>query len=235
MANARRAFTRASLAVGVGAGVALALAAPASAVSFASVGTTVSPSPSPSSYEPPEVPSLTAEIFEPVCDGDVPYLQYRVVPTGATSDTLTITWINPSGDDVVYTDLPLEGRVLWPGAVVDEDGNPLDWPGWRLEDGEWVEGDEFDWVRPSVDVRMEVNPEVTLTAAYPPSSPSCATNPPGTPEPGPSGSASGGSPGTSATSGLAVTGAGVTTVAAVALGLVAAGGVALGIARRRKA
>jgi hypothetical protein len=230
MATARRTFTRATLAAGVGAGVALALAAPASAAAFSSLGAVVSPtptpsaSPSPSEYEPPEVPSLTAEIFAPVCDGDVPYLEYRVVATGTTSTTVTITWINPSGDDVVYSDLPLEGRVLWPGAVVDEDGNPLDWPGWRFEDGEWVEGDEFDWVRPTVDVHMEVNPELTLTAGYPPSSPNCATNPPGDPEPDPSDPPA-----------LAVTGSDVAAIGAVAIGLLAAGGVALGVARRRKA
>lgn len=214
MASARRAFIRATLAVGVGAGVALALAAPASAD-----GSDV--------YEPPEVPTLTAEIFEPLCDGDVPYLQYRVVATGTTNDTVTITWINPGGDDVVYADLPLEGRVLWPGAVVDADGNPLDWPGWRFENGEWVEGDEFDWVRPTVDVHLEVNPEITLTAGYPPSSPNCATNPPGTPPSDPS------APPSTPPS-LAVTGSDVAPIGAVALGLLAAGGVALGIARRRR-
>jgi len=231
MVTARRAFTRATLAVSVGAGVALALAAPVSATTSTSVSTDVSPSPSPSDYQPPEVPTLTAEIFQPVCDGNVPYLQYSVVATGTTSNTVTITWINPTGDDVVYADLPLSGRVLWPGAKVDANGNPLDWPGWRFENGEWVEGDEFDWVRPSVDVRMEVNPELTLAADYPPSSPNCAGNPPGSPEPGPSPSSD--VPGTP--EGLAVTGSDVGTIAAVGLGLLAVGGVAVGVARRRKA
>ena len=126
MVTARRAFTRATLAVSVGAGVALALAAPVSATTSTSVSTDVSPSPSPSDYQPPEVPTLTAEIFQPVCDGNVPYLQYSVVATGTTSNTVTITWINPTGDDVVYADLPLSGRVLWPGAKVDANGNPLE-------------------------------------------------------------------------------------------------------------
>ena len=44
--------------------------------------------------------------------------------------------------------------------------------------GVWVEGDEFDWVRPSVEVLISVNPETTLTVAYPPSTPTCDPNPP---------------------------------------------------------
>ena len=137
-----------------------------------------------------EVPGCFAEpafgvvINEPICDGDVPYLAYNVTITGGTgSETLTITFVNPDGDDFVYTGLALgEGRVLWPGAEVDGDGNPIDWPGWtQLPDGTWVEGDEFDWVRPSVTVIFAVNPEATFEVDYPPSSPDCDANPPDTP------------------------------------------------------
>ncbi|MCZ2265044.1 peptidase, partial [Isoptericola sp. QY 916] len=175
MAHAR---TAAGAAVGLVLSGAIAVAAAAPALA----DTMPSPSSSPSStdYPPPEVPTLTAQIFQPECDGDVPYLRYAVTATGTENTTVTITWLNPGGDDVVQADLPMSGRVLWPGAVVDASGAPLDWPGWRLENGVWVEGDEFDWVRPSVDVKLEVNPELTMTAAYPPSSPNCATNPPGT-------------------------------------------------------
>lgn len=192
MVTARRATVHALRAIGTTAAAALGALAMAAVGSGAAVAAPaadvparVSPSPSasPSTYVPLDEPTLVTEIFEPICDGDVPYLRYRVVATGIDVDTVTITWINPTGDDVVQADLPLDGRVLWPGAVVAADGSPLDWPGWRLEDGEWVVGDEFDWVRPSVDVRFEANPELTKTAAYPPSSPSCATNPPGSPEP----------------------------------------------------
>ena len=115
-----------------------------------------------------------------MCDGDVPYLDYEVDVVGTESDTLTITFLHPTdpSKNVVYADLPFSGRVLWPGAVVDAEGMPVDWPGWRFEDGIWVEGDEFDWVRPSVEVRFEVNPEATVTVDYPPSSPLCDANPP---------------------------------------------------------
>ncbi len=98
---------------------------------------------------------------------------------GSPNTTVTITFLNPSGANVVYADQPLSGTVNWPGAVAGPDGRGVDWPGWRqLADGSWVEGDEFDWVRPNVQVLFQVNPEATVTVGYPPSSPVCATNPP---------------------------------------------------------
>ncbi|MFE5341993.1 LPXTG cell wall anchor domain-containing protein [Isoptericola sp. NPDC056578] len=245
MAHARTAV-RAAAGLALSGAIAVA-AAPALAA------TVPSPSSSPSStdYPPPEEPTLTAQIFQPECDGDVPYLRYAVTATGTENDTVTITWLNPSGDDVVQAGLPMSGRVLWPGAVVDSSGAPLDWPGWRLENGVWVEGDEFDWVRPSVDVKLEVNPELTMTAAYPPSSPSCATNPPGTVPPDEPGEPGDPTPGTTvpaavpadgappaaappASGFLPQTGAGVAGLVAAAAALVAAGGLAVGLARRRR-
>ncbi len=183
--------TAAALLLALGLGVTPASAEPSpepsgtpSSSPSATADPEVTPSPSPTEeYPVDKPPSIDVTVLKPVCDGDVPYLQYSVVPTGTPNDTVTITWQNPSGDDVVLADLPLTGRVLWPGAEVDADGNPADWPGWRLEGGEWVVGDEFDWVRPSVDVLFQVNPEATKTVGYPPSTPSCSTNPPGTPEP----------------------------------------------------
>ena len=131
------------------------------------------------SYEQPPC-ELKITVHEPICDNDVPKLAYTAVPLGTPATTVTITWINPTGPDVVYAGLPLSGVVLWPGAVQDSNGKGIDWPGWhQASDGTWVEGDEFDWVRPSVDVKFEVNPEATITEAYPPSSPTCLTNPPG--------------------------------------------------------
>ncbi|MFE6971290.1 LPXTG cell wall anchor domain-containing protein [Isoptericola sp. NPDC057653] len=207
----------------------------------AAAATDPSPSPATTEYAPPEVPTLTAQIFQPECDGDVPYLRYAVTATGTPNTTVTITWLNPGGDDVVQADLPLSGRVLWPGAVVDSAGKPLDWPGWRLEDGVWVQGDEFDWVRPSVDVKMQVNPELTMTASYPPSSPSCAVDPPGaTPTPTPGSTVPGAVPPEAAppagpsSSFLPQTGAGVAGLVAAAAALVAAGSVAVVAARRRR-
>jgi hypothetical protein len=129
-------------------------------------------------YGAPLPCQLNVTVAQPVCDGDVPYLKYAVEAVGSPNTTVTITWVNPSGADVVYANQPLSGRVLWPGAVVDSAGKPVDWPGWhKTADGAWVQGDEFDWVRPSVQVHFKVNPEATVAVAYPASSPQCSVNP----------------------------------------------------------
>lgn len=165
--------------------VALAGALPSSAADEApSQDATISPygclSPL-DSYGAPQVCQLAVHTLSPVCDKDVPYLAYNIQAVGSPNTTVTITWLNPSGPNVVYAGQPLSGKVLWPGAKVGPDGKGADWPGWRqLPDGSWVQGDEFDWVRPSVKVLFQVNPEATVTVAYPPSSPSCLTNPPDT-------------------------------------------------------
>ena len=123
-------------------------------------------------------PGINLAVLSPICDNDVPYLQYTIAAVGFVPTTVTITWVNPTGPDVVYTNQALSGRVLWAGAVADSAGNPLDWPGWRFENGVWVEGDEFDWVRPRVTVQFDVNPTQVVTVGYPPSTPSCDANPP---------------------------------------------------------
>ena len=142
------------------------------------VTTTTSSPPPPPPAPTTTAPGLTVNFLTPICDGDVPYLSYSAA-FGAATRVARITFVNPSGPDFTYTDLPLAGRVLWPGAVVGADGEPLDWPGWtELPDGTWVEGDEWDWVRPSVTVELEINPVATASIGYPPSTPQCATNPP---------------------------------------------------------
>ncbi|KQY42829.1 hypothetical protein [Cellulomonas sp. Root137] len=129
-------------------------------------------------YGAPRACQLNVLVKAPVCDNDVPKLNYALEVIGSPSTTTTITFVNPSGPDVIYADQPLSGTVNWPGAVAGPDGRGIDWPGWtQLSDGSWVEGDEFDWVRPSVQVLFQVNPEATVTVAYPPSTPTCNTDP----------------------------------------------------------
>ena len=191
----------------------------------AGVAATPTPSPTPvygcldstDDYGPPEPCELQVEVLQPFCNNDVPYLRYAVKPVGTPNTTVTITWINPNGADFVQADLPLSGSVLWPGAEVDSDGNPVDWPGWtQLPDGSWVVGDQWDWVRPSVDVKFKVNPEMTVNVAYPPSSPNCTTDPPGE-EPPPELSATG----SNATVPLLVGGAGLVALGVLLVTLVA--------------
>lgn len=108
-----------------------------------------------------------------VCRGDVPWLDYTLIPEGTPNTTATVTWINPGGADVVQSGLPLSGTLLWPGAVV-ANGKAVDWPGWSLVNGQWVEGDEYDWVRPTVQVLFQVNPETQIAVSYPEATAPCA-------------------------------------------------------------
>ncbi|WP_456846106.1 peptidase [Cellulomonas sp. P5_C6] len=207
----------------------------------------VDPSPAPSpvvygclqpqdAYGVPQVCQLSVHTLTPVCDKDVPKLRYDINAQGTPNTKVTITWINPTGGpNVVYADQPLSGTVLWPGAVEGPDGHGIDWPGWRqLPDGTWVEGDEFDWVRPNVNVLFQVNPEATVTVAYPPSSPTCLTNPPDeeevladNPEPASNSEAAVLSSTGSDAGPLVIAGAGLIVVGALVVALVA-------IARRRR-
>lgn len=114
------------------------------------------------------------------CVGGAPVLDYEVRPEGTDLTSLSITWEAPGGGSVVYSGLPLTGRVLWPGTVI-EAGKVVDWPGWtRTADGQWAVGDEYDWVRPQVSLLMEVNPQARITVSYPPETAPCA-GPPTTP------------------------------------------------------
>lgn len=118
-------------------------------------------------YAAPGVCQLTAHV-NPVCVNDVPLLKYSLEEMGTTLTTATITWVHPGGTDVVLTDQPLNGTLLWPGAVLDAKGTIIDWPGWTQQsDGSWTRGDAFDWARQPVEVRFEVNPSTVATVSYP--------------------------------------------------------------------
>ncbi len=103
------------------------------------------------------------------CFNDIPYLKYAIdYPAGQSA---TITFLNPTGADIVYEDVPLSGAVLWPGASE----TPPDWPGWVLQDGVWVAADDgFLWARGDIEVLFEVNPSTVFTVSYPQSSEACA-------------------------------------------------------------
>ncbi len=119
---------------------------------------------------PPTVPEeLDVAVVGAECFDDIPYLRYTVVYPAAES--ATITFLNPTGADVVYEDVPLDGAVLWPGASE----NPPDWPGWILQDGVWVAADDgFLWARGTVTILFEVNPSTELTVSYLQSTEACA-------------------------------------------------------------
>ncbi|PZX93217.1 hypothetical protein DOS84_12770, partial [Flavobacterium aquariorum] len=127
-----------------------------------------------------EVPSMTVA-GEAICINDVPYFSYTTTANNFTPvNGLTLTWTDSNNNVVAtMTNLPLNGKVLWPGAIVDENGNGIDWPGWLLLDnGQWVEGsDGFENLRPTASVTFTLNPSETIIANYPPSDPKCTSRP----------------------------------------------------------
>ncbi|WP_448631353.1 peptidase [Cellulomonas soli] len=231
-----RTIVRACLAVLVAVGAAAAAAAPASAE--------VTPQPTPSygcldqkdGYGAPLPCELVVTDLTPACVDDVAVLNYAVQPIGTPNTTVTLTFVNPDGASVVMPGLPLSGQVRWPGMVVGPDGKGSDWPGWKqLSDGTWIEADDgYAWVRPNVSVKLQVNPEATVSVAYPPSSPQCLTSPPTTVvlASGPVGSSS--RPAI-VTAVLAATGSEVMPYVAVALALLVVGGTAVVVVARTRA
>lgn len=128
----------------------------------------------PDGYAPPPRCELTIVRAAAICLADAPVLEYAVEAVGTTLDTVTITWVDPVGPDVVQSGLPLSGQTYWPGTVL-EGGAVVDWPGWtRNPDGSWTEEDAYSFARPSVQIEFQVNPTATTVVAYPPATAVCA-------------------------------------------------------------
>jgi LPXTG-motif cell wall-anchored protein len=107
---------------------------------------------------------MTAEV-QAVCSANVPTLNYST--TGATGATVTVTFVNPGGANVVYADRPLSGAVVWPGTVVSG-GVVSDWPGWtKQSDGTWKAGDAYDWTLKNVQVIISDGTEASTVVSYP--------------------------------------------------------------------
>ncbi|MCR2785602.1 cell wall protein [Microbacterium sp. zg.B96] len=175
----------------------------------------------------PEEPTLAGSSAVGECDRDVPWIQYSVTLTDPDSQVTAPTARLVLSDGAHSTTIALgelvgnelSGRVLWPGASVDAAGNPTGWPGWALVDGAWTQTDgNFAWVRGRISAVLEVNPQIAVALAYPPTSPDCVTGP------------------RPAAAGLAVTGGtlGGVLPAAIAGGVIVLGGTGLLLLRRRR-
>ncbi|WP_276380877.1 Ig-like domain-containing protein [Flavobacterium sp. H4147] len=123
------------------------------------------------------VMSIEAESY---CSDNTPYVRYSVKAENfAPSGLLTIRWIDSANRVVAtQTDMPLNGTVLWPGAVVDAGNKPTDWPGWIFQNGQWQQGnDGFELTRPSVTMQFTLNPTQSVTVNYPLASAGCNASP----------------------------------------------------------
>ncbi|KAF2343050.1 Ig-like domain-containing protein, partial [Flavobacterium tistrianum] len=124
-------------------------------------------------------PTMTIKA-ESYCLNNAPYVSYSVKADNFTpSGLLTINWIDSSNRVVAtQTGMPLNGNVLWPGAAVDGNNMPTDWPGWILANGQWVEGnDGFESTRPAVTMQFSLNPTQSLTVNYPSAASGCNARP----------------------------------------------------------
>ena len=122
---------------------------------------------------------FTANSF---CNNDAAYVKYNLASANFDTNgyTLAVKWIDNAGKVIAtQTGLPLNGQLLWPGVVLDNSGSVIDWPGWILVNGQWIEGsDGFETLRPTATLVFSVNPTDTLVVNYPPPSPYCNANPP---------------------------------------------------------
>ncbi|MEO8528417.1 MAG: DUF5979 domain-containing protein, partial [Pseudolysinimonas sp.] len=131
-----------------------------------------------------------------VCVLDAPWLDYTVDAHNldVSGRTMHVSWLNSSGDVVHTDDVPIAddgtvtGRLLWPGAAVDGDGNGVAWPGWRPA----AAGEAPGWenlvldptlasygLRSGASVQFTINPSTTVTVTYPPATASCGETPDG--------------------------------------------------------
>ncbi|WP_166638477.1 gliding motility-associated C-terminal domain-containing protein, partial [Flavobacterium sp. 245] len=125
----------------------------------------------------PPTMTITANSY---CSNDVPYVSYNVTPDNfTTNNLLTVKWIDSANNVVAtQTNLPLSGSILWPGAIVDSNGIGVDWPGWLLTNGQWIEGaDGFEKTRTGVTIEFSLNPTVSISVSYPPATPQCNARP----------------------------------------------------------
>jgi hypothetical protein len=133
--------------------------------------------PNPTPPPTPQPPTdLAFGFLGPVCVSDIPYIGWDLQWDGPET-TADITVTLADGQSFSFPDSPLSGEVLWPGASV----NPPDWPGWKLENGVWVEDPSDAILREPLTITAEVNPTVTGTIEYPPATSECANPPTSTP------------------------------------------------------
>jgi gliding motility-associated-like protein/uncharacterized repeat protein (TIGR01451 family) len=114
------------------------------------------------------------------CSNNTPYVSYTVTADNFTpTDLLTINWIDSANNVVAtQTNMPLSGNVLWPGATVDSNNNPTDWPGWILTNGQWTQGnDGFELTRPAVTMQFTLNPTKSVVVNYPTPAAGCNAMP----------------------------------------------------------
>lgn len=125
------------------------------------------------------------------CVQDAPWLDYSIDARNLdpAGHTMHVNWLDAGGTVVHTDDVPIAanglvtGRLLFPGAAIDGDGNGVLWPGYRPalpgETPDW-ESLVFDTTLPSYGLRsgasveFEINPSMAVAIDYPPPTAQCA-------------------------------------------------------------
>lgn len=131
------------------------------------------------------------------CVADVPWLYFDIeVSDGVEPGDITVTWTSADGTLTKTQTVPWDerdGKLLWPGAAVDENGVPYEFPGWRPITEEDLTnpptpGTRFgdlildetvptypwrDMENPAT-ITFSINPSQSVLAVYPQALPTCA-------------------------------------------------------------
>ena len=122
------------------------------------------------------IPKIEITALAPECVNDAPFISYDITPFGFVSTgNAKLSFFDLDGNFVESVDVTaLKGRVVFPGAEVDAQGNAIDWPGWKFENGLWVTDPSDARLREGLKVVVEVNPTAEGTVSYPPATAPCA-------------------------------------------------------------
>jgi hypothetical protein len=142
--------------------------------------TTTTTTQPPGTTTPPAVLDIGA--LGPVCLKDAPYIDLTFGNNSQFNGmTATVTFIDVNGNTVGTESATYQAgstvRFVYPGASVDANGNPLDWPGWMFDGDEWVPDPSDAHLRVGLTVVVEVNPTASGTVSYPPATAACNAGP----------------------------------------------------------
>lgn len=118
----------------------------------------------------PDEQALDVSGFSPVCIAGAPFVQYDIETINFSSTgPVTLTFLDKRGglvEERVVNNL--SGRTIYPGASVDDNGSPTDWPGWtRAANGSWIPDATDAGLRDGLTIQVEVgDATATATVAY---------------------------------------------------------------------
>ena len=117
----------------------------------------------------------------PVCSNDVPFIEITFSQlTQLNGLTGTLSFFDINDNFIEQRPLTYQSgttvRFIYPGAVMDANGNAVDWPGWvRNSDGFWVPDPTDAIWRDGLNLVAEINPTATAFVTYPPATAACAS------------------------------------------------------------